>query len=89
MGRVDRQRRQNGENLIQEDILQIGTVVVVKVSGPFQHDVVSVHFAREIKQNPLLGHHKLARIFVDKNQLFGGRQAVGGRGHVARLGQFA
>ena len=89
MCRINRQRRQHGEDLVEKDPFEMFVVRLGQVGGTFQHDVLRVHLGHEVNQHTLLGHHQVAGVFVDQHQLLTGAQPIGGGGGIARLGQFA
>ena len=77
MRRIDRERRQQRENVVKEMILDPGPLGLGDVATVDQNDADLGQDAAQIAPDRLLIDGELRNRLVDQDKLFGGRQTVG------------
>ncbi|OIQ76901.1 hypothetical protein GALL_414080 [mine drainage metagenome] len=87
--RVDRQRRQDREHLIEEVAVQKRLVALGQLGAGQQGDTCAFHLFLQFVPDQLLCLQQAAGVVINLGKLILGRQAVGGQKAVARPGQFA
>jgi hypothetical protein len=86
---IDGQRREDREDLAQEDLVKLAAVFLGEVLAREEADPFGLHLRLELAPcDELLGHQP-AGVVVDQDELFGRGQAVDRGGRVAGMGEFA
>ena len=86
---VDGERRQDREDLAQEDVVELAAVFFGELVAGEEGDARGFEVGLELAPGDELLGHEAAGVLVDEDELFGGGQAIDGGGGVARVGEFA
>ncbi len=86
---VDGERRQDREDLAQEDVVELLAVIIGQLVAGEQGDAGGLHVCLELPPGHELLRHEAAGVVVDEDELFGRRQPVDRRRGVAGMGELA